>query len=249
MSFEGLFTAIYRLYYKEGVRDAFMSDGSLDLPLSDQERGLLERVDQTRLATIIELHANDIWAGWYANRFGASWEALRLILGFKSNAELVRKLCNSDAFEKRINDDRFGDALEAFIFEERLRNPEGFANAPWLADLFEYERLLTREIGDEFEAALGRFAHRVDHLAQLERPWAKLPKVGKLKGQFLVLVGASPAFGISEIEVADELCFAVLSRLLGAERPEEALIAKADKKKLKQLEEECAELLEEMAEG
>lgn len=152
MSLEAQYRAVYQLLYKRWIRDAWGQakferfDG-----LDDAENAQIHALDLARLEAVVRLHANDIGNNWYNPRFPASWIALQVALDC-DQAELTRRLTNSDEFELRENDDADGRALAAFVqklADSKPRKPPNqpkpqppLHRAPWLPELLRYERLI-----------------------------------------------------------------------------------------------------------
>ncbi|MHC4841128.1 MAG: hypothetical protein ACYTDT_09265 [Planctomycetota bacterium] len=157
MSLEGMFSTIYRLYYKTDDRQKFVFDGSLpDEPLTDDEAKQIRNLEPARLNRIVELHQNDLGFQWYRPRFPATWNALQATLDI-TEAELVSSITNSDAFELRQDDDKSGSALQGFIEQEIER----LTDAPWLDDLLHYERLLTGQWPEDENLRLEEFSYDI----------------------------------------------------------------------------------------
>jgi len=138
MSLQAQFSALYRLYYKRGEREAFFRAGKAPVPgLNPAELRQLKLLEPARLQRVVDLHAGDIGNQWYRPRVPATWIALQAALEIPE-AELVHRLTESPGFEDRTNDDSDARALAAFIAgqSQQLRD------TPWLHDLLRYERLL-----------------------------------------------------------------------------------------------------------
>lgn len=155
MSLEAQYRAIYQLVYKRGTRDAFQQakfqrfEGT-----TDDESKQLKVLSSLRLDVVVRLHANDIGANWYAPRFPVTWLGLQVALD-EEQAQLTGRLTQSDAFELRVDDDRDGRALTAFI--EELATDKKLDNAPWLPDMMRYERLISGIWADDVNPRVERF--------------------------------------------------------------------------------------------
>ncbi|MBZ0137279.1 MAG: hypothetical protein K8I27_13010 [Planctomycetes bacterium] len=136
MSLEAQYRAVYALMYKRGTRDAF-EQGKFDRfeGTDDAEAEEIKQVAGLRQNIVVQLHADDIGNNWYMPRFPATWTALQVALG-ADQPELTMRFTDTDYFELRVNDDSDGRALAAFV--DTLRLP----NAPWLAELLRYERMI-----------------------------------------------------------------------------------------------------------
>ena len=152
MSLEAQYRAVYQLMYKRRTRDAFEQgkfkrfDGT-----DDAEAAEISKVAGLRQNVVVQLHAGDIGANWYAPRFPGSWMALQVALDC-DQAELAMRLTDTDAFELRVNDDFDGRALAAFV--DGLNLP----NAPWLPELLRYERMIAGHWPDQTNPRVEKFA-------------------------------------------------------------------------------------------
>ncbi|MEE9311084.1 MAG: hypothetical protein V3V10_01605, partial [Planctomycetota bacterium] len=147
-------------YYKASDRLPFIENGQLpNEDLTDDEAAQLKNIEAARLKRIVELHENDLGFQWYRPRFPACWNALQATLNV-TEAQLVSKLTNSDAFELRRDDDKSGAALQGFI-EQEIDN---LADAPWIEDLLHYERLLIGQWPDEQNLLLEEFSFDVQSI-------------------------------------------------------------------------------------
>lgn len=212
MSFAAHMTAIYRLFYRQSVREAFFAMGKPPVDgLSESELASLRAIPRARLGRIVELHRGDIGRGWYQPRFPASWLALQAALGVAEDS-VVAMLTESQAFELRVNDDADGRALAAFVGE--LEASDRLAEAPWLPELLDYERLLNGAWGG-LESC--RWIH--GSLALKEFTWDAAGIRDSLTNQDLFPTGEEPAEslalfcrdveGVSEAQVDGDTADAV----------------------------------------
>jgi len=140
MSFDAQMTAIYRLFYKQHARDAFFANRTPPVEdLTADEMAALVAIPKQRLSRIVELHRGDIARGWYESRYPATWLALQHVLSSDADA-VVAQLTESDAFERRVNDDADGRALAAFVDELMLN--DRLSEAMWIPELLMYEQIL-----------------------------------------------------------------------------------------------------------
>lgn len=164
MSLEAQYRAIYELVYKRSTRDAFQQGKFERFPgTDDAEAEQLRSLNGLRLDVVVRLHADDIGNNWYQPRFPATWIALQVALG-KEQAELTRHFTASDAFELRVDDDRDGRALAAFV--DRMIEKEEIRNAPWLPELMKYERMINGIWPDETNPRVETFKWDVSGVAE-----------------------------------------------------------------------------------
>lgn len=140
MSLEAQYRAIYKLVYKRGTRDAYQQGKFKRFEgTTEAEAEQLKVLGGLRLDVVVRLHAEDIGNNWYRPRFPATWTALQVALG-ADQSELTRRFTDSDAFEMRVDDDRDGRALAAFV--NQLSADDAFDNGVWLPELLRYERMI-----------------------------------------------------------------------------------------------------------
>lgn len=226
MSFEAQMTAIYRLFYKEPAREAFLGGGVPPVDgLTDSELAELRAVPAARLRRVVELHRGDIGRGWYQPRVPATWMALQGVLEV-SEDELVGMLTGSDAFETRVNDDADGRALAGFV--EELAEAGRLVDGDWLVDLLAYEQLvrgawdgvarceaMTDSGGSAPRFALRRFEWDVRGIVAAVLESGLVPS-GEERMEHWMLFGRDEE-GVSELEV-DEDSAPVMAALLHGER-------------------------------
>ncbi|MCF6227829.1 MAG: hypothetical protein L3J82_04060 [Planctomycetes bacterium] len=216
MSLEGQWSAIYRLYYKADDRLPFIENGQLpDEDLTDDEAAQLKNIEAARLERIVELHENDLGFQWYRPRFPACWNALQATLSV-TEAELVSKLTNSDAFELRTDDDKSGAALQGFIEQEI----ENLTDAPWIEDLLHYERLLLGQWPDGQNLLLEEFSFDVQGIygALLDEDICPLDEP---EDQFILMMFKTKD-DIREGQVTAQQAEEVMQALQGGETTSEA---------------------------
>lgn len=175
MSLEAQYRAIYELFYKYWIFDAF-SQGKFKRfkGLTDSEQAEIDKVADGRFNRVTQLHAADIGTNWYVPRFPASWMALQVALGLEQG-DLVRRFTETDEFELRVNDDSDGRALAAFVQKLADTNPRKppnkpkpeppLKNAPWLPELLRYERMVAGHWQDDVNPRVEKFDWDVGGIA------------------------------------------------------------------------------------
>jgi len=246
MSLEAQYRAVYDLFYKHWVRDAFLQAKFERFKgLTDAEHEEVWKAAGARLDFVAMLHAADIGANWYMPRFPASWTALQVALECDSR-HLAARFTDTDEFELRVNDDSDGRALAAWV--DRLastkpRKPPNkpksappLVHAPWLPDLLRYERLIDGHFPDEQNPRVERFEWDVGGIreALLER---ELFPVDEEPAHCAALLFRGPG-GVNEAPLTGKQA-RVVSELLQGQTPE----AKPG------IVSECQQLLKQIQQG
>jgi hypothetical protein len=181
MSLEAQYRAIYELFYKFWVRDAYLQGKFREFKgLTERENEEVANAVGGRLEFVAGLHAGDIGANWYMPRFPASWTALQVALD-RDSKQLAGRFTDTDEFELRVNDDFDGRALAAWVqrlADTKPRKPPNkpkpappLANAPWLPELLRYERMIAGHWPDDTSPRVETFEWDVGgiHDALLEK--------------------------------------------------------------------------------
>lgn len=245
MTLEAQYRAIYDLFYKFWVRDAFLqAKFSRFEGLTDSEQAEVDKAVGGRLEVVVRLHAADLGASWYMPRFPATWTALQVALDSET-ADLAMRFTESDEFELRVNDDADGRALAAWVQKLADTKPRKPPNkpkpepplklAPWLPEVMRYERMIRGNWPDDANPRLERFEYDVGGICEalLEK---QLFPVDEAPSPLHLLLHRDEA-GVSEITLdADQS--RVLRKLIDGEKAADEpakLVAKC-RRVLRQLE-------------